>query len=365
MTLFRHIFDKLLQRWLGAVGVLLALTLITRSLRFIAEAAAGGIPANVVLPLAGLQSLQVLSFLMPASLLLAALLTLSRLHDDNELAGLLGCGVSPYALARPLLVFGLLGALAAAALALQISPWAARAYERQVKTARAAAQTMILRAGEVRRLARGSAVVYAADSASGGRLQQVFSWFSDARGEHVLVAGSGRWQAQAAQALQLTDGVQLLEARSGNVDLFRFDHARIGVDTTPGGPLNLRRRYLPTARLWGAADRAAQAELQRRLGLPLASLLMVAAALALAPQTPRSGTAPRMLAAVLGYVLYNNLLSASHGWTEKTRWPVALGQWWVHALLLAAVAAALYRRYGLPSCAGPRSLRPAASGRPR
>ena len=71
-----------------------------------------------------------------------------------------------------------------------------------------------------------------------------------------------------------------------------------------------------------------------RIGLPISLLLLAILALPLARSAPRSSHYGRMLIAVLGYMLYFNLLALGRGWIATGQLPEALGLWWLHAAVL-------------------------------
>jgi lipopolysaccharide export system permease protein len=50
---------------------------------------------------------------------------------------------------------------------------------------------------------------------------------------------------------------------------------------------------------------------------------------------PRQGRYARVGFAIIVYIIYSNLLSASKVWLEKSDLPPAIGVWWVHAAALA------------------------------
>ncbi|SER14123.1 lipopolysaccharide export system permease protein [Solimonas aquatica] len=346
-TLSRYIFSDAMWRWAGASVVLLGLAILTRALRFVAEAALGRIPAGTILPLIGLQSLQFFAYLMPATVLLAVMMCFMRLHDDRELSALFGCGVSPYAIARPLAVAALLCAAIAATLSLYVSPWAARTFDSSVKAARAAMGRSALHAGELRELSGGRAVIYAGEQGNDTLLSPLFAWRGLDNGEQILVAHDGRW-------LTLPDGNGEIDVNNGEftrllpkaTEQARFASGQMRVSLADPELPPSRRRYDSTASLWKDRDPVAQAELQRRIGLPLSCLLMVTLAFVLAPFAPRAPTRARMAGALLVYAVYNQLLTAAQRWTEKGTLSVMIGQWWVHALLALALGFMLLRRYG-------------------
>lgn len=346
-TLGRYIFSDAMWRWVGASVVLLGLAILTRALRFVAEAALGRIPAGTILPLIGLQSLQFFAYLMPATVLLAVMMCFMRLHDDRELAALFGCGVSPYAIARPLAVAALLCATLAGVLSLYISPWAARTFDSSVKAARAAMGRTALHAGELRELSGGKAVVYAGEKGDDTLLSPLFAWMRLDDGEQVLVAHDGRWLAsdQGDGQINVNNG-EFTRFLPKATEQARFASGQIHVALSDPELPPSKRRYDSTRSLWQDRDPVAQAELQRRIGLPLSCLLMVTLAFVLAPFAPRAPTRMRLAGALLVYAIYNQLLTAAQRWTEKGTLSVMIGQWWVHGALALLLGLMLLRRYG-------------------
>jgi type II secretory pathway component GspD/PulD (secretin) len=70
-VLHRYLLLEGFASWAGVTTVLLAIMLSTRFARFLADAAAGKLPREFLLNIAGLSSLQYLVILIPVSLLLA------------------------------------------------------------------------------------------------------------------------------------------------------------------------------------------------------------------------------------------------------------------------------------------------------
>jgi lipopolysaccharide export system permease protein len=91
----------------------------------------------------------------------------------------------------------------------------------------------------------------------------------------------------------------------------------------------------PTAALLGSHDPSDIAQLQFRASSPIMALVLTLIAVPLSKLRPRQGRYARVGFAIVLYVIYSSLLSASKIWLEKSDLSPAVGVWWVHALALA------------------------------
>jgi lipopolysaccharide export system permease protein len=93
-------------------------------------------------------------------------------------------------------------------------------------------------------------------------------------------------------------------------------------------------KALPSTELWKSNQLAHKAELQWRITVPVATLIIAMLALPLSHTTPRSGRYANLAWAILLYLVYSNLLSVGKNWIIKDRVEVWVGTWWVHIIAL-------------------------------
>jgi lipopolysaccharide export system permease protein len=93
-------------------------------------------------------------------------------------------------------------------------------------------------------------------------------------------------------------------------------------------------KALSSHELWASENFEHKAELQWRLTVPVATLVLAMIALPLSRTTPRSGKYANLALAILLYLVYSNLLSVGKTWIVKEQVPVWIGTWWVHLLAL-------------------------------
>jgi lipopolysaccharide export system permease protein len=72
------------------------------------------------------------------------------------------------------------------------------------------------------------------------------------------------------------------------------------------------------------------AELQWRLGVPIATIILAFLAVPLSRTQPRAGRYGRLAIGLLVFIIYLNMLSASKAWIEQGTLSPSLGLWWVH-----------------------------------
>ncbi|MCA1798164.1 MAG: LptF/LptG family permease [Xanthomonadaceae bacterium] len=92
-TLDRYLLKEVIQTWAAVTVVLLLIMLSSRFARYLGEAAAGQLPADVVFTLLSLTSIHYMTVLVPVSLFLAVMLMLGRLYKDSEMAAMMACGI--------------------------------------------------------------------------------------------------------------------------------------------------------------------------------------------------------------------------------------------------------------------------------
>ena len=112
------------------------------------------------------------------------------------------------------------------------------------------------------------------------------------------------------------------------------------------GPPKLRPESRPLSDLLGKKDPVARAEVQWRMSVPLALLVLTFIAVPLSRSGPRQGRYGGIAAGVLVYIIYVDLLGAAKVWVEREQSPEFIGLWWVHGVFLATGAILLARQFG-------------------
>ncbi len=334
----RYLMREVAQTWL-AVSLVLWLILVSGRLsRYLAEAAAGELPGEAVFSLLGLKSVGFLVFIMPLALFLGVMLGLGRLYKDSEMAALGACGVGTKRIYRPLLLLALLAAAALGWAALYLAPHTAALGYGIRDQAEQAADISSVGAGRFKEIRNGALVFYAEKiSRDKKSMENVFVHAREKGLERVITAASAyqRWDPETGDRfLVLVDGYRY-EGQPGRADYRILQFRQHGVLLESGEVTGSRKEdAIPTAELWRSADRRDQAELQWRLSVPVATLVLVFMAVPLCRTTPRQGRYGRLAVGVLAFIIYYNLMGTARVWMEQGVLTPVVGIWWVHGLPL-------------------------------
>lgn len=340
----RGILDRYLLReaagaWLGVTLVLLAIMIATRFARFLAQAASGELPQELLIEVAALSSLQFLVLLIPVSLLLAVMMALGRLYQDNEVAAMTGCGVGLWALYRPFLLLGALLAMLTAVLAFEIGPWAGRTADYRVKNAARFIKFNPFEEGHFKSLAGGRAVVFTERmSAEGDRLEHVIAQIEESGGASFVTAQRGSQRVDPRTGVRdvvLENGHRYLgEVGSRHYDVMQFERLTTHIQPPAFLYTPVKRKIQPTLELLGSADPKDRAELEWRIAAPISVFVLTLLAVPLSHIRPRQGRYGKLVLGIVVYLVYSQLLGLGQNWIAKDAGLAALGLWWVHALML-------------------------------
>lgn len=350
-TLDRYLLRETAAAAAAVTLVLLAIMLSARFARFLGAVASGELPRTLLAQVVALSSVQYLVLLLPAGLLLAVMLTLGRLYKDNEVAAMMGCGVSLGGLYRPFLWLSLLVALLTGWLAFTGGPWAGRQVDYIFKDARRLVQYTPFEPGRFKSVAGGRAVFYTEQmDARGEHLTTVFARIEDASGESVVIATEGRQQLDTStgeRRVTLLGGWRY-SGEPGNAayDVVRFDELETRITPPEFIYLNSKRKLADTFDLMASSDREDQAELAWRIAAPLSVLVLGLLAVPLSHLQPRQGRYGKLIIGIVVYLLYANLMGLGQAWIAKGHMPALLGLWWVHLLFGGAALALFGRRQG-------------------
>ncbi len=345
----RYLLREAAVSWVAVTFVLLAIMLSTRFARFLAQAAAGELPKELLFQIAALSSLQYLVILVPVSMMLAIMLSLGRLYRDSEIAAMMGCGVGLGAMYRPFVVLGAALAIFTAALSFQLGPWAGRTADYLVKNAARMIQFNPFEEGRFNSVMGGRAVFYTGGmSADGNRLEEVIAQVEEDAGISFVTAQRGEQSGDPVsgeRTISLHNGVRYRgNPGDANYDVMQFDSLTTRVSPPEFMYISAKRKLKPTSQLLASDELADRAELAWRASAPISVLILTLLAVPLAHIAPRKGRYGKVVVGIGAYLLYSQLLGLGQAWIAKGRIAPEIGLWWVHVLMLAWAAWLIGRR---------------------
>ena len=349
-VLHRYLLREAGGAWVAVTLVLLVIMLSTRFARFLAQAAAGELPRDLLFQVVALSSLQYLVILVPVSLMLAVMLALGRLYKDNEVAAMTACGAGTAALYRPFLTLGVALALFTGALAFQIGPWAGRTGDYLVKNATRFIAFNPFEPGRFKEVG-GRATFYTETmSADGEKLGLVFARISEREGESLLIARRGEQVTDPTtgeREVRLFDGSRVQgEAGRADFSVMRFTELLTRIAPPDFIYQASKRKIRATEDLRASDDLEDRAELEWRIAAPVSVLILALLAIPLSHTGPREGRYGKLVIGIGAYLLYSQLLGVGQSWIASGKVNPLLGLWWVHAIFLTAALVMMGRRQG-------------------
>lgn len=346
----RYLLREAAGAWIAITLVLLSIMLATRFARYLAVAASGKLPKELLLEVVGLSSLQYLMILVPVSLLLAVMLSLGRLYKDQEMTAMTACGASSATFYRPFLFLAGVLALLGAALAFVIGPWAGKRADYLVEDARWLVQFNPFEPGQFKDVGSGRGVFYTDRlSKTGEELGLVFAQIRERGATSIVTAREGHQQMGVGgqRVLELRDGFRYVgEPGQANYDVIGFGSFKTRVQPPEFIYRTDERKLKSTSDLLESSDPADLAEFHWRLAVPISVFLLAVMAVPMSHLAPRQGRYAKLVYGIVLYLLYSNLLGLGQAWVAKSMLPAQVGLWWAHALAAGLALWLVARREG-------------------
>ena len=346
----RYIVREVATTWLAVTFVLMIVVTSVEIVQFLKWFLQGELTTGTVLPLFVNSQLKVLVLLIPVSLFLGVLLALSRLHMDSEMTAMMSGGIGPRQWIRSLLMVSVPVSLMVLIMMLYMRPWVAVQRAEINAEIRNVSIISTFAPGRFNRAPDGEAVIFMEEiSKDGKKMKHVFQRFKRDEDSHVDVARKAKnvTRESGLDYILFEDGYHYI-GMPGESDYRIIDYAEYGVliPTPADRSYPLRVQALSTSQLWKSDNPEHKAELDWRISLPFATLIIVVMALPFSQTSPRGGRYAKLALGILIYLVYSNLLGMGKAWISKDIIPYWIGTSWVHILGVATLYI-LMRRSGL------------------
>ncbi len=345
MIIFRYLLKEVAKTQLAVFFVLMAIFISNKFVRVLDDASEGGIPGHLVMIFIGLKVPDLAGMILPLSLFLGVLLAYGRIYADNEMAVLHACGVSEWYVVRVTLILSFITAIVTGIFTLYLSPLASE-YEYQIKDELAADSGLsALTAGRFQKTGNEKAVVFIHDKdRDGATLGKVFvAQLPDEKRSNESVINASLVYAQQGQVIEEESGSQRLILSEGtryqndpkNKE-FRevaFDKYYIQIEDKKVEHKRRKLSAIPTENLLkDKSNKEYFAEMQWRMAFPIVCLVVTLIAVPLSVVNPRQGKFGKMFPALILFLSYFLLLTASRSAIESEAIPSFIGLWPIHLL---------------------------------
>ncbi|MDX1351952.1 MAG: LPS export ABC transporter permease LptF [Thiomicrorhabdus sp.] len=325
----KYILKELFFTFVAVLLVLLLITFGSEATKLLADAMKGEVPASVVMQLLLLKIPPALEIILPLVALLAIMLSVGRLYQDQEMVVMNSCAIGPGYFKKMAFAFLLPVALLTAWISLFLTPWSYQQEREILSQAQTLSPITGLVPGKFNPLPNNQGVLYAQAIDEDGEMSAVWLKYQSKEDDLVLVAPKGRFEwLNNRVVLVLEDGFSY-RGLHGNQEITVQKYQRFEGYLPELTPEKMRAKIFEknTFELIGSTDLKEQAMLQWRLVTPLGIIVLGLLGLKMSKTGPREGRFAKVFMALVLYILYNQLLVVGRDGISNGGWPVWLGLW--------------------------------------
>jgi len=356
----RYLARELLVSFLAATLILLLVTVGGTLADLLQKIARGRIPADLLLALIGLRTVDALTTLAPLAVFLGVQIAYGRLYRESEMAVFSASGLAMTDLLRPLLILAVPLAIVMGTISFWLAPAAVRQSQSLLQEASRSLIVAGLEPGRFVELPNNDGVIYVESmNGDGTQFKKLFvaserSNDKDATTNlNVITAASGELFHDAdgsGRYLGLNDGFRV-EAVLGqdNYRLMRYERNDLKLqDSESDSSADSVKRSATTTQLLSSQDPVQRAELQWRLAVPFTTLVLILLALPLAKSSPREPRYARLLIALFAWMIYNSGITLGRAWISQGKLSPWFGFWWLQVPTALIGLFLLWRSQQLP-----------------
>lgn len=347
MILERYIYREILEKLLWILGLLVLILTSNRFVNFLADAAEGKLPGELVFQMLSMKMLATMPRLLPISLFISVTLALSRLAQDRELTIYSGTGLAGMFQMKTVLKFAMVYAMLVFAISFFVSPWAETRVSGLKGKAEQEADISGIGAGQFKEFSKGDRIVYVENMVDGDtRMENVFLQVRQHSDLGVLRSSSANYEfseRSGSRYIAFNNGHRYM-GTPGNLDyqITKYRTYAVLIEQGDEAKTVVNLEGVPTRELLDSELPKYRAELQWRLSYVIATLLLPLLAVALNGLSFRETRYIPLFIAIMVYFIYSNLLGISKTLVKRDELSAYIGLWWVHLLLVIIIAGIFY-----------------------
>ena len=326
---------------LAVTFILLLVFMSGRFIKYLAQAASGGISPDILFSIMVYRLPGFLELILPLGFFIGILLAYGRMYLESEMTVLHACGYSNRRLLMVTLGYSCVVAVFVGALSLFLTPLGMQKVEALLYEQSKLTEFEMLFPGKFQGFKSGAGTTYT-ESLSDDK-KTMFNVFISEKSEknntlNLVYAESGTQRIDALTGerfLELHNGTSY-EGRPGVLDyhVVKFESYGVLIKESHEEQGAVKEEAIPTSVLWQAADLdlESKALLQWRISLPLLVPIVTLLAVSVSRVNPRQGRFFHLFPAMMMYVGYLGMLIVARKSVGKGELPDWLGLWGVHLL---------------------------------
>ncbi|NPA94680.1 MAG: LPS export ABC transporter permease LptF, partial [Thermodesulfobacteria bacterium] len=331
MIIERYITRQILRPMLAICAVLIAIFSCYMAARYWAHALEGSLPASVVTVLIACRSVVALELLLPVTLYLSVVLAISKFIRQMELTAMYACGIGPWRVVQAVAALSAVVAILVACLSFYVRPLAWSTFFELKARARSSFDLSRMKSGIFYEIWGGKRVIFAERvNKKKNQAEKVFIRTKTPDSIQVIYAKSASQTGltqSGSPVLILHDGKEYEFSKSGENDfLLAFKSSRLVLEPRQISP-EQKMKAVTTGRLLKGAGLEGLAELQWRFLMPISTLLLPLCGIGMALRftSVRSGKNNGLIAAILFFAAYYNLVAILKKWVANGTMPAVPG----------------------------------------
>ena len=331
----KYIAKELLTTFLAVIFVLLIIVLSTEVVHLLKWVSQGVIPLSVFFPYLINSLFEFGVILIPLSLLIGILLAFGRLYHDSEMTAIMSAGIGPIQWYRPLMMVALPVTILLFILLMFVQPIIS--YQRALIKADVRSQVEVdtLIVGQFNRSSKGDGVLFLeSENDSSQQIENVFFQRHRDGISYVDLATntSSYYDGNGQRYMMMHNGTHYI-GNAGEADFKIIEYKDYGIHINKKQvKAQLNEKTKSMSELWASDQPKDRAELQWRITIPIATIIVAFMALPLSRTDPRSGRYAKLAVALILYLVYSNLLGVGKVWVVQEKVPIWVGTWWVHVI---------------------------------
>lgn len=346
MILERYIFREILEKLLWIIGLLVLILASNRFVGFLADAAEGKLPGELVLQMLSMKMLATLPKLLPISLFISVTLALSRLNQDRELTIISASGLHLSFQFRTVLKFAIGFSILVFIASFIVSPWAEGGVSGLKGRAEKESDISGIGAGQFKEFSKGDRIVYIENMTDNDRvMENVFLQIRQKGDLGVLRSDTARYEFSertGSRYIEFENGRRYVgKPGAQNYQITRYRTYGVLIEQNDELKTVNKLEAIPSLQLLGSKVPGHKAEFQWRLSYIFSTLLLPLLAVALNGLSFRETRYVPLFIAITVYFIYSNLLGISKTLIKRDELSAFIGMWWVHLLLVLVIFAIL------------------------
>ena len=336
----KYLITEITRTSITVLAVFLVILTANTMLRLIEESSIGNFPTYLLFPLIIVKITQYSIYLIPISLFLGIILSFGKFYSENEMAVINSSGISIYDITKIIARVILPAAFVVALFSLYITPSATQYRYQLEHKLNNEERIEEINPGRFTSSQSGRATFFV-ENIKNNILEKIFFSSSGGRAEAIENSSTARYitDKDNRKYILLRDGV-ISEIIPPNYTTTRKTKYREhGVQLGQELPKFTNTKYdaVSTLSLLSIDGKESSAELQSRLLLPIATILLGFIAFPVSYSSPRKGRYAKIFFGSLIYFTYLIIMSIIEKLYLLETTPSILGMWWIHFLMLLLV----------------------------